>query len=131
MKYVYPVVLTPENEGYYVNFPDFESCYTQGDNLADALEMAKDVLELTLCHYEDSKKPMPQASAQDNLILEDNQVVSLVSANTMEYRKLWDNKAIKKTLTIPTWLNTLAEQNEINFSAVLQKALKQELRLTE
>ena len=130
-KYVYPVILTPEEEGYFVNFPDIESCYTQGDNLADALEMAKDVLALRLCAYENEKRSIPQASLKQNFILEENQIISLVSADTMEYRKMWDNKAIKKTLTIPAWLNTLAEKSEINFSAILQKALKDELKLVE
>lgn len=130
-KYVYPVVLTPEESGYYVNFPDIESCYTQGDDLADALEMAKDVLALRLCAYENEKRTIPLASIKQNFELEENQITTLVSADTMEYRKMWDSKAVKKTLTIPTWLNTLAESNEINFSAILQKALKEELKLAE
>jgi len=128
-KYVYPVVLTPEKDGYYVNFPDIESCYSQGDDLADALEMAKDVLVLRLCNYENEKKPIPRPTPQDKLFLEPGQIISLVSADTMEYRKLWDNKAIKKTLTLPAWLNTFAERENINFSAVLQKALKEELQI--
>jgi predicted RNase H-like HicB family nuclease len=108
-KYVFPVVLTPENDGYFVNFPDLESCYTQGDNLADALEMAKDVLPLTLCHYEDEQKPIPGASGQHEFSTENGQIVSLVSADTTEYRKLWDTKTVKKSLTIPAWLNTAAK----------------------
>ena len=130
-KYVYPVILTPEEEGYFVSFPDIESCYTQGDNLADALEMAKDVLALRMCAYENDKKIIPPASLKQNFILNENQIISLVSADTMEYRKMWDSKAVKKTLTIPAWLNTLAESNGINFSAILQKALKDEMQLVE
>ncbi len=130
-KYVYPVILTPEDAGYSVNFPDVESCYTQGDDLADALEMAKDVLALRLCAYENEKKPLPTASTQQSFLLEEGQIISLVSADTMEYRKLYDSKAIKKTLTIPAWLNTLAEKNSVNFSAILQQALKEELHIIE
>ena len=130
-KYVYPAILTAEKEGYFVDFPDIESCYTQGDNLADALEMAKDVLGLRLCAYENDKINIPQASLKKNFVLNENQIVSLVSADTMEYRKIWDNKVVKKTLTIPAWLNTLAEKNGVSFSAILQKALKDELKLTE
>ena len=128
-KYVYPVILTSEEGGFLADFPDIESCYTQGDNLADALEMAKDVLSLRLCAYENDKKSIPQASLKQEFILNENQIISLVSADTMEYRKMWDNKSVKKTLTIPAWLNTIAEKNEINFSAILQKALKDELEL--
>jgi predicted RNase H-like HicB family nuclease len=129
--YVYPVILTPEKDGYFVDFPDVESCYTQGDSLADALEMAKDVLALRLCAYENDKKTIPPPSLKQDFELEENQIVSLVSADTMEYRKIWDSKAVKKTLTIPAWLNTLAEKNDVNFSAVLQKALKDELKIAE
>ena len=128
-KYVYPVVLTPEDTGYFVNFPDVESCYTQGDDLADALEMAKDVLTLTLCAYEDDGKIVPLATPQECLNLEAGQITSLVSADTSEYRKIWDSKAIKKTLTLPSWLNTWAEREGINFSQTLQKALKEELKI--
>ena len=128
-KYVYPVVLTPEDIGYFVNFPDVESCCTQGDDLADALEMAKDVLALTLCGYEDNKKSIPAATPQEDLSLEAGQIISLVSADTAEYRKIWDSKAIKKTLTLPSWLNTLAEREGVNFSQTLQRALKEELKI--
>ena len=130
-KYVYPVILTPDNDGYLVNFPDIESCYSEGDDLAEALEMAKDVLALRLCDYENEKKPIPNASLQEEHQLEPGQLMSLVSADTMEYRKLWDNAAIKKTLTIPRWLNTWAEREDINFSATLQRALKEELQIAQ
>ena len=99
--------------------------------LTDALEMAKDVLALRLCDYENCHKALPKASLEQNFVLKEGQIISLVSADTVEYRKMWDSKAIKKTLTIPAWLNTLAERNEINFSAILQKALKDELKLAE
>jgi len=130
-KYVYPVILTPDKDGYLVNFPDIESCYSEGDSLAEALEMAKDVLALRLCDYENEKRPIPRASFQESLSLVPGQLASLVSADTMEYRKLWDNKAVKKTLTVPRWLNTWAEKENINFSAVLQKALKDELQIAQ
>jgi len=129
-RYVYPVVLSPEDKGgYFVNFPDLEGCYSQGDDLADALEMAKDVLALRLCVYEDDKKAIPIATPQEDLALEAGQIISLVSADTAEYRKIWDSKAVKKTLTLPSWLNTLAEREGVNFSQTLQKALKEELKI--
>jgi len=93
------------------------------------LEMAKDVLALTLCGYEDNKKSIPAATPQEDLSLEAGQIISLVSADTAEYRKIWDSKAIKKTLTLPSWLNTLAEREGVNFSQTLQRALKEELKI--
>lgn len=131
-KYVFPVILTPEKEGgYYAKFPDLESCYTQGDDLSDALDMAKDVLELTLYGYETKKKTVPASSDVKSFQLNENQIVSLITADTIEYRKLYDNKAVNKTVTLPAWLNTLAEDAGINFSGVLQGALKEQLHLVD
>ena len=128
-RYVYPVVLTPEDEGgYSACFPDLESCYTQGEDLADALEMAADVLCMTLYGLEEAGGDFPEPTGTSALAAE-GRIVSLVSADTMEYRKFYDNKAIRKTLTLPSWLNVLAEKQGINFSAALQKALREELRL--
>ena len=63
------------------------------------------------------------------LSVEDNQLVTLIRCDTVAYRKFYDNRAVKKTLTIPSWLNTMAEKQGVNFSMVLQNALKAELRI--
>lgn len=127
-KYVYPVVLIPaENNGYIVSFPDLGGCRSQGSDLADALEMAKDALCLMLYDMEESNAEIPLPSAINDISADDNCIVSLVTCDTLEYRKFFDSKAVKKTLTIPSWLNTLSERAGINFSAVLQNALKKEL----
>ncbi len=128
-KYVYPAVFTPEEGGYTVNFPDFESCYTDGDNLEDALEMAADVLCLTLYDMEERGETIPEPTTIKDVKVTGDQFVSLVNCDTVEYRKFFDNKAVKKTLTIPNWLNTIAERKGVNFSLVLQNALKQELNI--
>ena len=128
-KYVYPAVFTPEDDGYTVNFPDFESCYTDGDTLEDALEMAADVLCLTLYDMEEDGKAAPEPTPIKDVKFKGNEFVSLVNCDTIEYRKFFDNKAVKKTLTIPNWLNTIAERKGVNFSLVLQNALKQELNI--
>lgn len=129
-KYVYPAVFTPEAEGgYSIHFPDLEGCCTQGEDLADGLAMANDVLCLTLYGLEEENQSIPSASSQKEVILEGDQFVTLVACDTLEYRKFYDNKAVKKTLTIPSWLNTMAERQDINFSAVLQSALKAQLGL--
>lgn len=125
--YIYPAVFTPEEEGYSVVFVDLKSCYTQGDDLKDAYEMAQDVLSLTLYHLEESGAPIPTPSAVSALRPEEGAFVSLVSGDPMEYRRMHDNRAVKKTLTIPSWLNSMAEQAGVNFSQVLQEALKTNL----
>ncbi|MBQ5850480.1 MAG: type II toxin-antitoxin system HicB family antitoxin [Lachnospiraceae bacterium] len=122
MKYVYPAIFTEEQNGQYsVVFPDFVNCYTSGDSLAEAIEMAEDVLVLTLYDMEEDNQPIPKAS--DISSIKSDSIVSLIACDTMEYRKLYDNKAVKKTLTIPNWLNTEAEKRDINFSSVLKEAL--------
>lgn len=128
MKYVYPAVFTKEDDGLYaVVFNDLESCYTSGSSLADAMEMAEDVLALTLYGYEVNKKAIPEPTPIDEISVEKNEFVNYVACDTLEYRKMYSNKAVKKTLTIPEWLNEEALDKNINFSAVLQEALQEKL----
>lgn len=125
-KYAYPAIFSKDGDLITVVFPDFECCYTQGINIVEAMEMAQDVLCLTLYDMEENGKPTPAPS--DVRAVEvpagNESFVSLVTCDTLEYRKIYDNKAVKKTLTIPSWLNTIAERKGINFSQVLQEALK-------
>ena len=130
MKYVYPAIFTPEEEGgYSVLFPDVPSCYTQGKDLADAMFMAEDVLALMLYGLEDEGKPIPDPTPLSEIATSGNEVATLVKADTMEYRKMFNSKAVKKTLTIPGWLNEQAEKANVNFSKLLQDALMSELHI--
>ena len=86
MKYVYPAVFTPEENGQIsVNFPDLESCYTCGDDLVDALYMAEDVLAMTLVSYENDSTPIPTPSKK--LSLEDGEFQNFIVCDTDNYRK--------------------------------------------
>jgi hypothetical protein len=103
MKYVYPAVFVPNDDGSYtVTFPDLPGCITEGKSLADAIDMAE------VTHPD---------------------VASYVKANTDVFRLQMDSRAVKKTLTIPAWLNTQAKQARINFSGVLQDALIAQLKM--
>ena len=130
-KYIYPAIFTKEDRLYSVRFPDLEGCYTQGETLQEAFEMASDVLCLTLYNLEEEKKQIPAASEIQSVQAGENEFVSLVACDTVEYRQFYDNRAVKKTLTIPAWLNALSEREGVNFSSVLQKALKRELHITD
>ena len=90
---------------------------------------AQDALCLMLYDLEESGEfiPAPSDALDIEKTLGDNEFISLVSCDTLEYRQYFDQKAVKKTLTIPSWLNTLAEREGINFSSVLQAALKRTL----
>ena len=131
-KYAYPAIFTKEAEGgYSVDFPDLEGCYTQGETVEDALEMAKDVLNLTLYGLEEDGKEIAPPSDIRSIKLSDAEFASLVACATMDYRRYFDSKAVKKTLTIPSWLNTMSERANLNFSAVLQKGLMKELNIEQ
>lgn len=128
--YVFPAVFTALEDGKYeVVFPDLEGCYTFGDNLQDAIKMAQDVLALTLYEYEEDKRNIPEASERSTIDLKENEFINYVTADTLEYRKRFNNKAVKKTLTVPEWLNEAAVEAGINFSQALQEALTKKLNL--
>ncbi len=120
-KYVYPALFKAEGDTIFVSFPDIENCFTQGKNMVEAIEMAEDALALSLVYMEDNKLEIPKAS--DLKSIEGDGLKSLVIADTVKYRKETSNKAVKKTLTIPSWLNEAAEKQSVNFSQVLQDAL--------
>ena len=126
-KYVYPAVFVPEEVGYSVYFPDLEGCYTCGDNLQDAIIMAEDVLAFFLYDEEREGNPIPEASATNNVQLQEGEFVNYIACDTVEYAKMHNNRAVKKTLTIPEWLNEAAIKAGINFSQTLQEALMAKL----
>lgn len=128
-KYLYPAVFTKEDAGYSVSFPDLKNCFTSGETLEEAMEMANDVLCLTLYDLEQEGAMIPAASAVNSVSHEENEFVSLVGCDTIAYRRFFDNKAVKKTLSIPSWLNDMAERAGINFSGTLQEALKTKLNI--
>ena len=132
-KYIYPAIFTPEEDGgYSVRFPDVESCYTGSETLVGAMDMAMDVLCMMLYEMEDHQQAIPAAStvAEIQKQAENGEFVSLISCDTIEYRRFYDNKAVKKTLSIPSWLNDMAERAGVNFSSILQEALKQKLEIS-
>lgn len=127
MKLVYPAIFTPyENseDGYVAEFPDLPGCVTGGDSMAEALFMAEDAASgWVLTELEDGA-PVPKATPlQDVKTTESGQFVSLVALDMDTYAAKYGQQAIKKTLTIPAWLNTFVEKKGISCSKVLQDAL--------
>ena len=129
-KKFYPAVFQKEDVGYSVFFPDLEGCFTQGDTLEEAYIMAVDAIGLYLEDSETGIFRFPETSEITSISTDENQTIVLVEFDEIEYRKRHNNKSVKKTISIPQWLNIMAEENNINFSQVLQKALKAELHLT-
>ena len=126
-KYAYPAVFQKEGELYSIAFPDLESCYTSAESVQEGLEMANDVLCLTLYEMEQEGETIPEPSGVNEVAHDDDAFVSLVACDTDWYRRFYESKSVKKTLSIPAWLNDLAEKNALNFSQVLQDALKNKL----
>ena len=123
MKYVYPALFeSAEEGGFNVSFPDIPGCFTCADSMPEAISMAEDALSMMLASYEDDGTAIP-ASCPIEKIKQRNEIVSYVLADTDEWRKKFDNRAVKKTLSIPSWLNKKAEKAGVNFSQVLKDAL--------
>lgn len=121
---VFPAIFTFDGKYYNVDFIDLKGCSTFGDSIQNAYLMAQEAMGLYLDNLTNFPEPTLDIS---NIALQENQLVSFVSVDMDEYRKKFNNKSIKKTLTIPEWLNYLSEKNNINFSQVLQEALKEKL----
>ena len=123
-KLFYPAVFTPEDDGgYSVAFPDLDGCFTQGETIEDAYKMAFDALGLAIDFLESEKRTIPSPSTPNEIKLNENEFVVIIEFDMLEYQKKHNSKSVKKTLTIPQWLNEEAMAKNINFSQVLQEAL--------
>lgn len=129
MKNSYPIVLTPEEKGFLVYIPDF-NINTQGDNLTEAIEMARDAIGLMGIDMQDDNEVIPPPSPVSAVKTKNNEITSLVDVDFDKYRMSHELKSVRKNCTIPGWLNFEAEKNNINFSAVLQEALIEKLRIS-
>lgn len=128
MKAVYPVVLTRLDDGFMAYVPDFQA-NTQGESLADAIEMARDAIGLLGIDLEDEGKEIPAASSVTDVQHDVEDIVSLVDIDFTEYRRRNDNRSVRRNVSLPAWLNEAANEAGINVSSVLQAALKQQLAI--
>lgn len=127
-KHFYPVIFHKEETGSYSVFvPDLPGCNTEGETLDEAYEMVADAIGLYLEGIKEEEYPV--RSDPEMITVEENEFVALVEFNKLEYDKKHNTKAVKKTLTIPAWLNEYAEKENVNFSGVLQDALKSKLNV--
>lgn len=117
----YPAIFHAEDGSYWVEFPDLPGCVSEGDDLAQAAAEAADALGGYLCSMMDRQLEIPAPSDPRAVHADGDDIVSIVVTDPLRYQKR--TKAVKKTLTIPEWLNDAAEKQHINFSSVLQQAL--------
>ena len=130
-KYIFPALFEKgEAKGYVVSFPDLPGCITEGDNVEEAIRMAKEALELHLYNMEEDGDFIPIPTSPEKVKLPEDSFVSIVEVWMPVVRDSMENRAVKKTLTIPKWLNDVAVKNDVNFSHVLQAALKDYLGIS-
>lgn len=127
-KLFYPAIFHKEGEGFWVSFPDIPECLTEGDNMEMAYEMAVDALGLAITSRKNEKQEIPKPSQPDEVIVDDG-ILVVVEFDMLEYCKKHNSRAVKKTLSIPEWLNEEAIAMGINFSQVLQEALLLKLKI--
>ena len=128
-KYYFPIILHKEDKGYSVFVPDLEGCNTQGATVKEAYEMASNAIGLCLCNVTESE--YPQTSNPEKITLEKNELLRMVYFDRMNYdKKNNNNKPVKKTLTIPAWLDELAKKEHVNFSGIFHEALIEKLKIS-
>lgn len=128
-KLFYPALFhTAEEGGFWISFPDFADCLTQGESMEEAYDMAVAALGLCITDLLKEKSSLPEPSSPKDIALDPGAILLVVGFDLEEYRRKHNSKAIKKTLSIPEWLNEEALALNINFSAVLQEALIQKIQ---
>lgn len=125
--YAFPAFLYYDDDGISIEFPDLPGCLPCADTTEDAFRNAREALGLHLFGMEQDGEPIPEPTPIQQLAPEDGAVVSMVEVFMPAIRERMNTKVVKKTLTIPAWLNALALENGVNFSQVLQEALKARL----
>ena len=124
----YPALFHKAEEGgFWISFPDIPECLTEGDNMEEAYNMAIDALGLCLSDMEKNNIPFPAPSPVDKITVDADAVLVVIEFDMLAYKKRTSSRAVKKTLTIPEWLNEQAIQRNINFSQVLQDALMEKV----
>lgn len=130
-RYIFPGVIKIVKGAYEVSFPDIENCFTFGENLEDALDSARDVLELCLYDMEQDNIDIPEASNIQNIKLDKNESIAWINIWMIPVRDRMENRSIKKTLTIPKWINDIGIENNLNFSQILQAAIKEKFGIKQ
>ena len=128
-QYIFPCVFIYEDDEISVYYPDLDGCVTSGANEHEAFSNAKTALTLHLYGMEQDNEPIPTPSKAKDITLDENEQALLLEVSMPAFRAKQANKLVKKTLTIPEWLNIEAENKNVNFSQILQTALKQHLQV--
>lgn len=125
MKLIYPAIFTPfdDGNGYTVEVPDLPGCVTEGDSMIEAIDMAQDAASGWILGELEEGNSYPAASDHTAITAPEGSFVNLIVLDMDAYAEKYGSKVVRKNITIPAWLNTYGEKNNINFSKVLTDAL--------
>lgn len=129
--YSFPAFLYYDDDGISIEFPDLPGCCPCAQTTDEAFRNAREALGLHLFGMEQDGDPIPAPTAVNDLHPEEGAVVTMFEVFMPAFRERMNNKVVKKTLTIPAWLNAVALESNVNFSQTLQEALKAQLHLSE
>lgn len=123
MIYTYTAVISEDNGIFYAKVPDIDGCITTGKSLPEVIELITDALNLCLVVLEDEDIVPTAPTAQVDIHHESSDILTIIQADTIKYRSQTDTKAVRKNVSLPAWMSTLADKRGINCSKVLQDAL--------
>lgn len=122
----YPAIFTQGERYITVTFPDIPSAITQGKTQEEAFEMAQEVLGFALEDYEKYPKTSDIVELQKQ---NPESTIAVIGIDMVAYNRKYHSKKVRKNVTIPEWLNELAEKSNLNFSQVLTDALEEKLNV--
>ena len=125
--YVFPAIFRVDDDGIAIFFPDPPGCLPCADTMEHAFSNAREALQLHLYGMEEDGEEIPAPSPIANIALGEHDTLAMIEAWMPPFREKMSNKAVNKTVTIPRWLDLLARREKVNYSHVLQKALKKYL----
>ena len=131
-RYAYPAYFTPyHDDGDYwvVRFPDLDGCMTNAETLEKTIEQAHNILEDYMALLERDGHTIPKPTPYEDAKAEKDEIVQLVVVPMASARRRWDESTVKKTLTLPRWLDEMGQQAGFNFSQVLQEGLRERLHI--
>ncbi len=129
--YVFPAVFTSADDGISIEFPDLPGCLPCAHSIEEAVYNAKEAMALHLYGMEQDNDPIPEPTPIGDIILEANQIPILIDAHMPIYRDAINNDFVRKNVTLPSWLERVAVEKKVNFSQLLQSALKQYLGIED
>ncbi|PKM49094.1 MAG: pilus assembly protein HicB [Firmicutes bacterium HGW-Firmicutes-7] len=127
--YTFPSIFSYDDDGISVEFPNLPGCLTFGTTTEEAINKAKEAMALHISSIEDDHEEIPLPTDIKLITIEPKQVIVLIDVWMPVYRNNIKYASIKKTLTLPKWLNDVAEENNVNFSQLLQESIKEHLGL--